>query len=233
MNMKTVVLRLVAAVVLLAGAWLCRSEAMLAGRVADARQQMATLQFEIDDTLTPAATLSDYLPGAEGRLSDNIRRIRASVAYWIGGYDDVLEERSEELDPEVLLTAANAAYRASERAGGAGQEQVQRLDGVLQAYATVLKASPRLADAAYNYEYVSRVRDQVAARVGSKTPAPARPAIRARAGDLPGGPTIHGRPGGPPPDAKTEQFEVIAPMEYGDREAQPEATPGGKIQRKG
>jgi len=26
---------------------------------------------------------------------------------------------------------------------------------------------------------------------------------------------------------------VIAPMEYGDREAQPEATPGGKIQRKG
>jgi hypothetical protein len=165
MNMKAVVLRLVAAVVLLAGAWLCRSESVLAGRVADARQDMATLQFAIDDTLSPAATISDFLPGVEGRLSDHIRRIRASVAYWIGGYDDVLEERSEELDPEVLLTAANAAFRACERDGRTGQEQVQRLDGVLQAYATVLKASPRHADAAYNYEYVSRVRDQVAARV--------------------------------------------------------------------
>lgn len=233
MNIRTVVLRLAAALVLAVGAWLCRSEAVLAGRVADARQQMATLQFEIDDTLTPAATISDYLPGEEGRLSDNIRRIRASVAYWIGGYDDVLEGGGQEVDSDVLLTAANAAYRASERQGGAGAEQVQRLDGVLQAYASVLKAAPRHADAAYNYEYVSRVRDVVAARVGSKTPTPVRPVVRARAGDLPGGPTIHGRPGGPPPDAKIEEFEVIAPMEYGDREAQPEATPGGKIQRKG
>ena len=52
-------------------------------------------------------------------------------------------------------------------------------------------------------------------------------------GDLPAGPTIHGGPGAPPPDAKTEEFQTIMPMEYGDREAQPEATPGVKRQRKG
>ena len=104
---------------------------------------------------------------------------------------------------------------------------------MLQAYAAVLKASPRHADAAYNYEYVSRVRDRVASRVPGKTPPALAPVAAARAGDLPGGPTIHGRPGGPPPEAKAEEFQVIAPMEYGDREAQPEATPGGKIQRKG
>lgn len=231
---SAVITRMLIAIVLSAAAWLSWSEARLAARVADARQQMATLQFQIDDTLKPAASLSDYMPGDQGSLSSDIRRIRARVAYWIGGYDDVIEERSQELDPEVLLTAANAAFRVSEREAAAPQQQlVQQLDGVLQAYAAVLKASPRHADAAYNYEYVSRVRDKVASRVAGKTPPVAVAKARSRAGDLPEGNTIHGRPGGPPPDAPTEEFQVIAPMEYGDREAQPEATPGGKIQRKG
>ena len=240
--MRIVIVRLAVAIVLFAAAWLSWSEAGLAARVADAKQQMATLQFEIDDTLTPSASVSDYLPGENGSLSGGIRRMRATVAYWIGEYDEVMENTSQELDPEVLLTAANAAFRSSERdRRGSQQEQVQRLDGVLQAYASVLKASPRHTEAAYNYEYVSRVRDQMASRVAGKTPAALVAAAPARApstssgrgGDLPAGNTIHGRPGGPPPEAKAEEFQVIAPMEYGDREAQPEATPGGKIQRKG
>lgn len=230
---KTVITRMLAAIVLAAASWLSWSEATLAARVADARQQMATLQFQVDDTLKPAASISDYVPGEQGSLSSDIRRIRARVAYWLGSYDGVMDEKSQDLDPEVLLTAANAAFRVSERDAAVPQTQlVQQLDGVLQAYAAVLKASPRHADAAYNYEYVSRVRDEVA-RVASKTPPAAVAKGRGRAGDLPEGNTIHGRPGGPPPDAKTEEFQVIAPMEYGDREAQPEATPGGKIQRKG
>jgi hypothetical protein len=110
---------------------------------------------------------------------------------------------------------------------------VQRLDGVLQAYASALKASPRDVEAAYNYEFVARLRDQVARAPQGKplktAPAPA-PAL---AGDLPTGPTIHGRPGAPPPEAKMEDLQMLAPMEYGDREAQPEATPGGKRERKG
>jgi hypothetical protein len=231
---KTVVARLLMAATLFAAAWLSWSEARLTARVADARQQMATLQFQIDDSLTPAASLSDYTTGDGASLSDDIRRIRAQVAYWLGGYDDVAVEQSEVVDPELLLTAANAAFRSSQRSTAAPQpEQVQRLDGVLQAYAAVLKAAPRHVEAAYNYEYVSRVRDQVASRVAGKTPPkPASPA-RAQSGDLPAGNTIHGLPGGPPPEAKTEEFQVIAPMEYGDREAQPQATPGGKIERKG
>ena len=234
MIMKTVILRLLTAVVLFIAAWLSWSEARLAARVADTRQQMATLQFEVNDDLSPSASVSDYLPGDQGSLSGQVRRIRATVAYWSGGYDQVIEARSEEVDADVLLTAANAAFRASERERRAPQaEQVQRLDGVLQAYASVLKASPRHAEAAYNYEYVSRVRDLVASRVPGKTPQARAAVARARLGDLPEGNTIHGRPGGPPPEAKAEEFQVIAPMEYGDREAQPEATPGGKIQRKG
>ena len=231
---RTVLVRSLAAVVLVAAAWLSWSEAQMATRVADARQEMATLRFAIDDGLAPSASISDYVPGSTGSLSANIRRIRATVNYWIGGYDNVMDAKSQEVDADILLTAANAAFRTSQRnAAAPQQEQVQQLDGVLQAYAAVLKASPRHADASYNYEYVSRVRDAVASRVAGKAQAAPAVRVRARAGDLPDGNTIHGVPGGPPRDAKTEEFQVIAPMEYGDREAQPEATPGGKIQRKG
>jgi hypothetical protein len=231
---KTVIVRMLFAAALFAAAWLSWSEARLVSRVADARQQMATLQFQVDDSLAPSASLSDFMPGEAGSLADDIRRIRARVAYWVGSYDEVIGERTEEVDAEVLWTRANAAFRASRRGPAAPQqEQVQRLDGVLQAYADVLKASPRYVEAAYNYEYVSRVRDQIASRAPGRTAAAPVAATRPRAGDLPDGNTIHGVPGGPPPDAKTEEFQIIAPMEYGDREAQPEATPGGKIQRKG
>ena len=86
---------------------------------------------------------------------------------------------------------------------------------------------------------VARLRDQVARAPQSKPLKPAAwrrslgEAAAATAGDLPAGPTIHGRPGAPPPDAKMEDLQMLAPMEYGDREAQPEATPGGKRERKG
>jgi hypothetical protein len=136
-------------------------------------------------------------------------------------------------DAEILLAAANAAFREAERDVAVGPAAVQRLDGVLQAYASALKASPPSVEAAYNYEYVARIRDQVArspqGRI-AKTPAAAGPVM---AGDLPAGATIHGGPGAAPPDAKMEEIQTIAPMEYGDREAQPEATPGAKRERKG
>ena len=81
---------------------------------------------------------------------------------------------------------------------------------------------------------MSRVRDQVARSAGKPVKElPRTAAAPRRPGDLPAGPTVHGRPGGPPPEMKAEEMEVIAPMNYGDREAQPEATPGGKRERKG
>lgn len=256
--MRTVILRVAIALTLLVAAWLSWSEARLAARVADAKQQIATLQYgEVDADLEAGAVLSDYLPG-QRRLADDIRIAQATVAYWLGRYDRVTADTNDAAgDAAVLLASANAAFRDAERdvTGTGGPAAVQRLDGVLQAYAAVLKASPRnsraalgadlsavasakaeaLAEAAYNYEYVARLRDQVARGPQGKTAkaAPVAPAAGAMIGDLPIGPTIHGRPGGPPPDAKMEDLQMIAPMEYGDREAQPEATPGAKRERKG
>jgi hypothetical protein len=216
--MRATILRLIVAGGLAAAAWFTWAEADVAERRAEARQRIVTLQYAEVEPDVDAVT-------------------NATVAYWLGRYGTVVAETdTSAADAEVLRTAANAAFRDSQRElPGAGPgDVVRRLDGVLQAYASALKASPRDVEAAYNYEYVARVRDQVARSQGKVklTPAPAAAGVQ-RAGDLPAGPTIHGKPGMPPAEERMEDLEILSPMEYGDREAQPEATPGAKRERKG
>jgi hypothetical protein len=157
--------------------------------------------------------------------------------YWRGEYDRVISvsgPANRDPDIERLLLSANAAFRKTQREAPPRQTHLQQLDAVLQSYASVLKSGPFVADAAYNYEFVARLREAI-----SRGKPPASSTARAsgppepRAVDLPAGPTIHGRPGGPPPGTKGEEFEIIAPMEFGDREAQPEPNAGGKPLRKG
>jgi hypothetical protein len=227
--MKSMMVRLAVAVVLAVAAWFTWAEAGAAERRAEAKQRIVTLQY------------AEVEPDVDAVTS-------ATVAYWLGQYGNVVGETdTSAADAEVLRTAANAAFRDSQRdipgvapervrrEGGDPGSVVQRLDGVLQAYASALKASPRDVEAAYNYEYVARVRDQLARSQGKVKLTPVAPAAgaRAMAGDLPAGPTIHGKPGMPPAEEKMEDLEILSPMEYGDREAQPEATPGAKRERKG
>lgn len=212
--MRTIFIRLAIAFVFAVGAWLSWAEAKRTTRRADAAQLMATLQYTDIDRALDAGTA-------------------ATAAYWLGRYDDVTADTNDEgTDADVLLTAANAAFRAARRGPATGPAAVQELDGVLNAYASALKASPRNSEAAYNYELVARYRDQLARSQGKGIKVPTTRAT-AMTGDLPAGPTIHGLPGAAPPDAKMEELQMLAPMDYGDREAQPEATPGGKRERKG
>ena len=212
--MRPLIFRLIVATILGVASWLSWSEAKLAARRADATEQIVTLRLsEIDRDLDAHTT--------------------AIAAYWLGRYDEAIPDTNDQaVDAAVLLTAANAAFRQSERQRATGPAAIQQLDGVLNAYASAMKASPRNIEAAYNYEFVARYRDQVARSQGKGIKMPTARAT-AMAGDLPAGPTIHGQPGAPPADAKMEELQMLAPMEYGDREAQPEATPGGKRERKG
>jgi hypothetical protein len=231
--MRTTFIRFSIAIALAAGGWLSWAEARLADRVADIKEQVATLRFEDVRALPERAGWSGYFPGVRS-LEDDVRVEAASVAYWLGRYQDVnANTDNAEADAAVLLTAANAAFRQSQRDPGTGQAAVQQLDSVLNAYSSALKASARHVEAAYNYEFVARLRDQVARSQGKPSRTTGAPVVAERTGDLPSGATIHGRPGAPPPEAKMEDLQMLAPMEYGDREAQPEATPGGKRERKG
>ena len=51
--------------------------------------------------------------------------------------------------------------------------------------------------------------------------------------DLPTGPTVHGRPGGPPEGTEMSDFKTLTPMRYDEREEQMDPGRGKEIRRKG
>lgn len=176
------------------------------------------------------------------RLVDrDAARLSAVGEYWASRYDRLADALSaaEADDRGLQVMAANAAFRRSQREAGTAAVGVDELDRAIQSYAAILRNSGFDRDAAYNFEYLARVRDATA-RAAANTRAPRRadapPASRAPAfsrTDLPAGPTVHGAPGTHPPPTRGEEFEVLSPMDYGDRENQPQQTPGTRLPRKG
>lgn len=228
----TLALRVIAGLLLIGGAVLLRNEAAMARAEAVAWQELATLRY---DSVTPGDAPAS-IPGLATPGRGDRRRRDATVAYWLGRYDDLAGQDDGRADAELLFVAANAAYRIARRDTAMGPDTARRLDEVLQAYAAVLKADPHHADAAYNFEYVTRLRDYHA-RMKPPPPSKERELPRAApplpTGDLPRGPTVHGRPGGPPPEMKSEEFEILTPRDLGERESDPEQAPGTRMRRKG
>lgn len=228
--------RLVIGTLLVTGAVLAWNVARIADDLAARHEAMATLQP------LPSEASSLDAGGWRQRLVSLVERTAgqqdAVSRYWQGDYLVLTDPtRGNADDSALLIVTANAAFRQAQREASGRPVSVDQLDHVLQAYAAVLRNAGFDRDAAFNYEYIARLRD-TAARV---KPSPARPGAAprptsmapTRPGDLPAGPTIHGRPGTHPQPSRGEEFEIITPMNYGDREAQPEPTPGVKLPKKG
>jgi hypothetical protein len=230
--------RLVIGTLLVTAAVVAWNAASIADDLAARHEAVATLQP------LPAEAPARGIGSWRERLIALVDRTAAqqdgSSRYWQGDYRSLTDPaRAVADDRGLLIVSANAALRQAQREAGGRPVSVDRLDQVLQAYASVLRNVGFDRDAAFNYEYVSRLRDTVArakptgARPeAARQQAPAGPPQPAP-GDLPVGPTIHGRPGTHPPASRGEEFEIITPMNYGDREAQPEPTPGVKLPKKG
>jgi hypothetical protein len=176
------------------------------------------------------------------------RGARASAGYWRTDYAAIAPQHDAngvitETDPAILLLNANAAFRASQ-ATNDRLDAVRRLDNVVKSYSEVLKAPAcgagdracdgRAMDAAFNYEYAIRTRDMLAK---SRAPAAKNAAKAAAAateeGDLPVGPTLHGRPGAPPAAVDMNQFKIVIPKRGEERKDAPDAGKGGQKIRKG
>ena len=133
-----------------------------------------------------------------------------------------------------MAAAANAAFRQSQPDKGAPKDAITRLDGVLLAYADVLRADPTFADAAFNYEYVARLRDTLS----RGKPLPQAPPIpeddpARRDIELPNGPTPHGSAGESPSNEEALKIKVITPLRSDEREDAQQAGSGSKPRRKG
>ncbi len=239
--MRSVVGGLVVAVVLFAAGAVAWAEARLTRRVADAHQRLATLDYELDDNIDAARSMWNRLP-IPGAAGGDVERHRATVSYWLARYDSLsalsrATGPQAPADPAVLFIAANASFRAADALNVDRKAAVERLDGVAQVYAEVLRKSPENVEAAYNYELVTRMRDALSKAPGrGKAAKPAakpdtKPAQTSV--DLPAGPTVHGQPGGPPDGTDMSDFKTITPMRYDEREEQSDPGRGKEIRRKG
>jgi hypothetical protein len=244
--MKSVAAPAVLALVLaLAGAFFWTTGQTARG-LADAHKALATFQFAdaTDQTgeVDRAVSLGRRVRGLTGDPTTDARDVRATVQYWRADYGGLSPQRDAagvitETDPQLLLLAANASFRGSQ-AEADRNSTLRRLDAVVKSYAEVLKSNPGQPDAAYNYEYAIRVRDTLS-KARPAPPAKAAPALKTAQNaseppdDLPSGPTLHGRPGGPPAKTDMAQFKIVIPKRGEERKDDPQAGKGGVKVRKG
>jgi hypothetical protein len=192
-----------------------RSEEQLAA----AEHTLVTLRYERAAEELDAATSAGVLDPVVRRLS----RVGADepriARYWVGD-DDALSGLEE---PALQLLAADAEYRAIRRTGGAWQPFVARLDALAKRYADLVRADPTSEDAAYNYEFIIRLR---AAAVMARQPIPPMDPDVALV-------TPHGVAGAPPETTDAKKFKMIVPMLPDERQEAEEAGRAGRRVRKG
>ena len=244
--MTTTLGSLVVVILLLAGGEVFRRTATFEDALSAAQEHLTTQNPA--DTLAQeddarAAPLVASLPVVGPPIRADLRRQRALAAYWRGDYAavnsaDRLARRSsqseggsdqrngtpepegEPADGATRLIEANAMFRDLARQPGNSQVLARGLDAVLKAYVSVLEVDPNAVDAAYNYEFVSRLRGAVAAgRAGGiKTPAES---------------SLNGDKGSPPPQTKPNEFNIIVPLSPEERLEQLDPGAGGVPRRKG
>jgi hypothetical protein len=240
--MKSIVVPAVLAIAFAAAGSIFWTMGKTETRLADAHKELAVLQYseaaaESDQTIADAPMVQ-RLAGLGRDDQVDARHVRTAADYWQAQYAALQPKRDTagtitETDPDVLLHAANASFRASQGESDRNLA-LRRLDSVVKSYAEVLKGNGASTDAAFNYEYAIRVRDALTkAKPAQVARAAADKKADAGEGDLPPGPTIHGRPGGPPAKTDMAQFKIVIPKRGEERKDDPQAGKGNVKIRKG
>ena len=163
----------------------------------------------------PGGRLAGLMPVST--TAADAKALASTAGYWRGDYDAAIE------NPDAKLLAANAQYRKMREARRIWQAVVGRMDSLVKQYAEILRENPNNTEAAFNYEYVVRLRAVFAAR---KQPVPPLDAKGA-------GLTIHGFAGAPPEESDMKKFKMIVPMRPDERLEAEKAGKGTTKVRKG
>ena len=207
---------LIAILLVAAGAILWRSSEY-ERRLAAAERDLVTLKYEdaAAAAAQPGGRLASLMP-LSGAAQD-AKALASTAGYWSGDYDKAIE------NPDAKLLATNAQFRKIREQGGSWQAVVGRMDTLVKQYAEILRENPNNTEAAFNYEYIVRLRSVLAAR---KLPVPP---FNARGNGL----TVHGFPGAPPEEADMKKFKMIVPMRPDERLEAEKAGKGTTKVRKG
>ena len=219
------------AALLLAGAGLLAfGSARFERDLAEAQQDVATERFdEADERLANAERYASYvrwIPQVGARAERDLATRRAALHYWKKDYASVLPRDTDPVgavdtaNVDLQLVVANAAFRNAQPGVTDKAVQLQALDEAIGSYMAVLKSETWHPDAAFNYEYLLRVRTEIAQ--GRRKPG----AMTDKTDNL-------GEQGSPAQSTSTKKFEIYVPLEGSERTESGEAGKGAAIQKKG
>jgi hypothetical protein len=222
----TIALRyLFAAMILAMASGVVLTGGLVERRMAEAERELATLNLNrsarllqnVEDRLW----WTERLPWLFRETRDEVEARQALVRYWRGEYDALVSDYPDvgRLDirenHSLQLILASAHVRAGEvNADGDRAMVLNELDRAISVHLQVLQNTRGDRDAAFNYEFLVRLRDEIAAGADVPRPRPNTPL---------------GRPG----DADEEmdmddinEMKVYVPSDMLDRESAEDPTLG-------
>lgn len=192
--------------------------------MADAQQQAATGQYvQASESLDEAEGYLSYarwVPGVGEAADREVAARRAALLYWQRQYSDLLPPQPEpvaavdEANVDLQLIVANAAFRANPVQAKDRESLVRALDEAASGYLTVLKNDRANEEAAYNYEYAIRLRDEAARSRRQPQPPPEDED------------SAMGESGAPAETTSSGEFKIYVPREGDERN--PEGGEAGK-----
>ena len=228
--MKGIAGYVIGAVVLAVLGGVCLGGSRLDRQMANAQQSVITANYDAADaSLQAVERYYQYVgrvPVVGGGAVNDIRTRRAAIDYWrhrygalvpAGRTDPVADVAADNV--QLQLIVADAVYRNGQPKAKDRAAMLSLLDSSIEAYRAVLSNARRLEDsphaevAAYNYEYMVRLRTEI---VGG----------RRRALPLPDDEQPFGAEGKPEDAAFEKQFKQYVPLEKEERDnAEPGKSP--------
>ena len=232
--MKSITGFIFGAIVLVLLGTLAMAASRADARMADAQELMATMRFdEAASSIEAAEESLRYARWVPWIGADALRELeakKAALQYYQGNYSELLPQGDpvaavDENNVPLQFVVANAVFRDKLTTAATAKPttpvidrgaMVQALDEAASGYLTVLKGERFHEDAAFNYEFTVRLRDQVAK--GQRPPAQA-----AENAEL-------GESGAPSPATSAQGFEIYVPLE--SNEKTPAGGEAGKVSAK-
>ena len=187
--MKGIAGYVVGVIVLAALGVVCFGASRLDDLMVNAQQTLLTSDYAAADASLQAAeryyTYVSRLPGVGDRPGNDVRARRAAVNYWQRKYralapadrtDPVADVAADNLPLQTIV--ADSVYRGGQTGAKDRATMLQMLDSSIEAYRAVLRNVRRPEDAlygeraAYNYEYVVRLRNEIVNGRRRQLPAP-------------------------------------------------------------
>jgi hypothetical protein len=207
--MKTIAGYLLGAVAMVLVGVGCLGIGVLNRDMADAQQQVASAEYDKPLQTYQGAeryyTYASRLPWIGNGPLNDVRAREAALHYWQKRYGAIVPKVDDPIastpadNVGLQFVVANAVYREGLTHAKDRPTTIAALDGAISAYASVLRNAPRHDDAAYNYEYLVKLRADL--NKGRRK----MPPLEANSPD--------GRRGGTPPEADTAQHKVYVPLD--------------------